>query len=60
MDEDCVFHFRLGKQRAFEGVLELAVSKDVVDCALKVAAYPARRETAISSLNETFRDLMNR
>ena len=57
MDDDCVFHFRLGKQRAYEGVMELAVSKDVVDCALKVAAYPARRENAISSLNETFQGL---
>jgi RNA binding exosome subunit len=58
-DDECVFHFRLEKQRAFEGFLELAVSKDVIDCALKAAAYPAKRAIAVASLRETFQELLS-
>ncbi|KYK31088.1 MAG: hypothetical protein AYK23_04205 [Candidatus Proteinoplasmatales archaeon SG8-5] len=58
-DDGCVLHFRLEKQGAFEGRLVLAVSKDVVDCALKAAAYPAKKETAVASLRETFQELLS-
>ena len=46
LDENCVFHFRLDKQKAYVEKLELADSKDIIDVNMKVAAYPARREIA--------------
>ena len=54
LDEDCIFHFRLDKQKAYAGELELADSKDIIDVSMKVAAYPARREIALEALLDWF------
>lgn len=54
LDEDCVVHLRLEKQLAFEETLALATSRDVIDVAMKVAAYPARREIALEAAREWF------
>ena len=43
-DADGVLHFRIDKQRAFEGRLELAKEEDSVDVQVKIEAYPARAE----------------
>jgi len=46
LDDNCVFHFRLDKQKAYAEELALANFKDIIDVNMKVAAYPARREIA--------------
>jgi RNA binding exosome subunit len=50
LDEDCVLHFRLDKQKAYAEVLALADSRDIIDVGMKVAAYPARREIALEAI----------
>ena len=54
LDENCVFHFRLDKQKAYAEKLELASSKDIIDVSMKVAAYPAKREIALETLMDWF------
>ncbi len=44
IDDDGVLHFRVDKQRAFEGILELAKDEDAIDVQVKIVAYPARPE----------------
>ena len=56
LDENCVFHFRLDKQKAYAEKLELASSKDIIDVSMKVAAYPAKRENALDALLDWFKD----
>ena len=53
-DEDSTFHFRLDKQKAYREELALAEGKDVIDVRLKVATYPARRESAVRMLADWF------
>ena len=59
MDHDCVLHFRLDKQAAYLGRLELAGTKDVIDCSMKIAAYPASKEKALITARECFDALGN-
>ncbi len=54
LDENCVFHFRLDKQKAYAEELALADSKDIIDVSMKVAAYPARRENALETVLDWF------
>ena len=54
LDDDCVFHFRLDKQKAYAEKLALANSKDIIDVNMKVAAYPAKREIALETLLDWF------
>ena len=56
LGDDCVFHFRLDKQKAYAEGIELANSKDIIDVNMKVAAYPARREIALEALLDWFKD----
>ncbi len=56
LDENCVFHFRLDKQKAYVEELVLADSKDIIDVSMKVAAYPAKREIAMDALLDWFKD----
>jgi hypothetical protein len=51
-DESCNFHFRLDKQKAYLEELALATGKDVIDVRLKVAVYPAKRESAVQILKD--------
>ncbi len=43
-DEEGILHFRIDKQRAFEGILALAKDEDSIDVQVKLKAYPARKE----------------
>ena len=54
LDEDCVLHFRLDKQKAYAEELALADSRDIIDVSMKVAAYPARREIALEAVLNWF------
>ena len=56
LDENCVFHFRLDKQKAYAEELVLADSKDIIDVSMKVAAYPAKRDIAMNTLLDWFKD----
>lgn len=56
LDENCVIHLRLGKQKAYAEELALADSKDIIDVSMKVAAYPARREIALEAVLNWFID----
>ena len=56
LDDECILHFRLDKQRAYSGELALAENRDVIDVGMKVAAYPARREIALAAVGDWFGD----
>ena len=58
-DEGGVFHFRLGKQEAYAGKLEIAQGRDVIDVRMKVGVYPARREEAVRLLSEWLEGVPN-
>jgi len=51
-DQDCAFHFRLDKQKAYLGELALAEAKDVIDVSMKIGVYPARRVEAAKAVSE--------
>lgn len=46
VDDDCVLHIRLDKQRAFRGELALVDHDDVISVRAKIASYPAKRNEA--------------
>lgn len=46
VDDDCVLHLRLDKQRAFLGELAIVDHDDVLAVRAKVSAYPAKRNEA--------------
>lgn len=52
VDDDAVLHFRLDKQKACGGTLELAHHDDVIAVRAKVAAHPAKRSTAVKVARE--------
>lgn len=56
LDDDGVLHFRLDKQDAAAGRLQLRRSADAIDVQVKVKAYPAKREeiqrVALAMLSE--------
>ena len=56
LDDNCVFHFRLDKQKAYAEELAIANSKDIIDVNMKVAAYPARREIALEAVLDWFKE----
>ncbi|MBU4032061.1 MAG: hypothetical protein KKH41_06100 [Candidatus Thermoplasmatota archaeon] len=56
VDEECAFHFRLDKQKAYLEELALASGRDVIDVRLKVGVYPARREAAVAAIKEWLAD----
>ena len=49
-DDDCIFHLRLDKQKAYQGELALATGRDVIDVRIKVGVYPARRGDAVRAV----------
>jgi RNA binding exosome subunit len=51
MDDDCAFHFRFDKQRAFREELALAGDRDVIDVRMKVGVYPASRDAAVRAIS---------
>ncbi|MFP4633222.1 MAG: RNA-binding protein [Halobacteriales archaeon] len=47
VDDDCVFHLRLDKQRAYDGEPSLGRG---IELRAKAEAYPARRENAVEAV----------
>lgn len=56
IDEDCVFYMRLDKQKAVQGIYEIAHHGDVIAVTGKVQAHPARKEVAVRTLKEFLTD----
>ncbi len=52
VDDEAVLHFRVDKQRAFGGSIELAQHDDVIAVRAKVVAHPAKRSTAVRAARE--------
>jgi len=50
VDDDCSFHLRLDKQKAYEGKSELG---DGIHLRAKVEAYPAKREKAVEAVRRS-------
>ena len=58
-DDECMLHFRLDKQEAYQEKLSLAKNEDAIACAIKILAYPAKRKNAVKSIVETFENLLD-
>ncbi len=58
-DDDCIFHIRFDKQKAFQEQYELTVHGDCIVVKAKIRAYPAKRELAIKIMKRFFNDLKN-
>lgn len=56
LDDDCVFYLRLDKQKAVQGVYEIAHHGDVIAITGKVQAHPARKEVAVRVMRDFFVD----
>lgn len=54
IDEECVLHMRLDKQKAYLGSIEMVKHEDVVSVTSKIESYPKRRSTAIQKAEEFF------
>lgn len=54
VDDDCVLHIRFDKQAAYNGILKLATTADTVTAEVKLRAYPARCENAITAAEAIF------
>lgn len=52
IDEDDMFYLRLDKQKAVQGVYEVAHHGDVISIFGKVQAHPARKDVAVQVLSE--------
>ena len=50
VDDDCMFYMRLDKQKAVQGVYEVAHHGDVVSITGKIQAHPARKDVACEAL----------
>lgn len=54
IDEDCVLHTRLDKQKAYLGEIEMVKHEDVIAVSSKIESYPKKREIAIKNAREFF------
>ncbi len=52
IDDDCTLYFRIDKQKAVEGVYEIAHGGDVISITAKVASHPAKKEIAVKNLKD--------
>ena len=59
IDDDCVFYIRLDKQKAVQGIYEVAHHGDVIAITGKVQAHPAKKEVAVRTLREFLTGLSN-
>lgn len=57
VDEDDMFYLRLDKQKAVQGIYEIAHHGDVISIFGKVQAHPARKEAAVKVMNGFIGDL---
>lgn len=58
-DDECMLHLRLDKQDAYAAKLSLAKNEDAIACAIKILAYPAKRENAVKSITEILKNLLD-
>lgn len=49
-DDHGVFHWRMGKQAAFQGRMETTRGDDAVQCRLKPEVHPVRRDAAVAAV----------
>ncbi len=54
IDENCILHARLDKQKAYLGKIEMVKHEDVISVSSKIESYPRRREIAIKNAREFF------
>lgn len=52
LDENNVFHLRISKQKAYKGSIEITEGGDNIKLKAKIVSYPAKREKALSTLEE--------
>lgn len=57
VDDDDIFYLRLDKQKAVQGIYEVAHHGDVISLFGKVQAHPAKKEVAVKVLKEFIHDL---
>ena len=57
VDEDDMFYLRLDKQKAVQGIYEIAHHGDVISIFGKVQAHPARKDVAVKVLAEFIADV---
>jgi len=57
IDDDCNLHIRFDKQAAFQGIVKLAASSDMIAVQIKLKAYPASYENAIVAARKIFENL---
>ncbi len=50
VDEDCVFYMRLDKQKAVQGIYEVAHHGDVISITGKIQSHPARKDVAEANI----------
>lgn len=53
IDDEGVLHFRVDKQMAYEGHIELARHEDVIAVRAKVAAFPAKKSAILRAARES-------
>lgn len=54
IDDDCVLHARMDKQKAYLGSIEMVRHEDVVTVMSKIESYPRNRRVAIQKAIEFF------
>ena len=52
IDDDCVFYWRLDKQKSVQGIYEPAHHGDVMAITGKMQSHPARKDVAVRNLKE--------
>lgn len=52
LDENNFFHFRVSKQKAYKGSIEITEGGDNIKLKAKIISYPAKREKALKTLEE--------
>ncbi len=57
VDEDDMFYLRLDKQKAVQGIYEIAHHGDVISIFGKVQAHPAKKDVAVKVLTEFIQDI---
>lgn len=58
IDEDCVFHLRLDKQKALGGEYRIAHHGDVISVTAKIVSHPARKENAVANMRSFLERLL--
>ena len=59
VDDDDIFYLRLDKQKAVQGIYEVAHHGDVISIFGKIQAHPAKKEVAVKVLKEFIEEMKN-